>query len=311
MTLPSDSHHSCYKTFIYSLRPKFSFQSTMSSTLPASRVRKQPQAQPDSPGKLITSIKSLVRRRWQPSSSSRHSPPNNWPRNNHGSHARRNEPTEWDWDLPMRTPPPQYARRESYPQPSPSNTEWDWDLSMRTHPQQYARGESYPQPGPSNTEWDWDLPMRTPSKQFARRESYPQPSPSNISNQQHNYPRRGRRFQNTVISMADYLTLAQLENIWQQQDIRRNNPVITPPKLPPPPTRTTAEKRVLPRILQVAASPSSNSTSNTTQVPHQLLSNRDIHPALRPGPISRNGLRIDTNFSKLKSKPNKKAPVNG
>lgn len=225
----------------------------MPSSLPSSQARKQPQCQPDSSGKLLTSIKSLVRRPRQPSSSSSHVSPNDRPRASCGSHTRRNEPTEWDWDLPMRTPAPQYVRRESYPPPTPSN----------------------------------------------------------ISNQQYNNPRRGRRCQNTVISMADYLTLEQLENVWQQQDTRRNNPVPALPTFRPPPTRTSAEKRALPEILQVAASQSSKSTSNTTRVPHQPLSNRGIHPALRPGPFSRNGLRIDTSFAKPKSKSNKKAPVNG
>lgn len=226
----------------------------MPSIMPSSQAHKQPQCQPDSSGKLLTSIKSLVRRPWQPSSSSsRHLSPNDRPQTSCGSHTRRNEPTEWDWDLPMRTPTPQYVRRESYPPPSPGN----------------------------------------------------------ISNQQHNNTRRGRQCQNTVISMADYLTLAQLENIWQQQDTRRNNPVPAHPTLRPPPTRTSAEKRAVPRTLQVAASPSSNSTSNTSRVPHLPLSNRDIHPALRPGPFSRKGLRIDTSYSKPKSKPNKKAPVTG
>lgn len=222
-------------------------------SLPSAQAQKQPQYQPDSSGKLLTTIKSLVRRPWQPSSSSRHVSHNDRPRTSCGSHARRNEPIEWDWDLSMRTPTPQYVRRESYPPPSPSN----------------------------------------------------------ISNQQHNNPRRGRQCQNTVISMADYLTLAQLENIWQQQDTRRNNPAPAPPTLCPPPTRTSAERRALPRTLQVDASPNRNPTSNATQIPHQPLPNRHIHPALRPGPFSRTGLRIDTNFTKPKSKSHKKAPVKG
>ena len=212
-----------------------------------------PQCQPDSSGKLLTSIKSLVRRPWQPSSLSRHSSSDDRPRTSCGSHARRNEPMEWDWDQPMRTPPPQYIRRESYPLPSPSN----------------------------------------------------------IPSQLHNNPRRGRRCQNTVISMADYLTMAQLENIWQQQETRTNNPVTTPPTLRPPPTKTSAEKRALPRILQVATRPSGSSTSNSTHITYQPPSNRNIQAALRPGPFSRNGLRINTDFSKPKSRSNKKAPVTG
>lgn len=225
----------------------------MSYAFPSSQARKLPQCQPDSTGKLLTSIKSLVRRPWQPSSSSRHSSPDNRPRTSYGSHARRNGPTELDCDLPMRTTPPQYTRRESYPSPNPSNT----------------------------------------------------------PNQQHNNPRRGRRSQNTVVSMADYLTMAQLENVWQQQDTRRNNPVTAAPTFRPPPTRTSAEKRALPRTIQGSTRSSGSPTSNSTQTPHQPLSNRDCHATLRPGPFSPNGLRINTDFSKPKSKSNKKAPVTG
>lgn len=227
----------------------------MPNTLPSSRSHKHAQRRPDSSGKLLTSIISLVRRPWQPSVSSRLISPIDRPQTSCGSYARRNEPVEWDWDLPMRTPAPQYIRRESYPPPSPSN----------------------------------------------------------ISIQQHNNPRRGRQYQNTVTSMADYLTLAQLENIWQQQDTRRNNLVPALPTLRPPPTRTSAEKRALPSILQVAPSPCGNTTSSATKIRHQTLSNRDIHPALRPGPYSRTGLRIDTNLAKQKQKSssNKKAPVKG
>lgn len=253
--VPSNSLHNCYKisSFTLSATKHTSFQNTVPSSMPSFQARKQPQFQSDSSGKLLTSIKSLVRRPRQASSSSSHVLPNDRPRTSCSCHARRNEHTEWDWDLPMRTPTPQYVRRESYPPPSPSN----------------------------------------------------------ISNQQYNNPRRGRRSQNTVISMADYLTLEQLENVWQQQDMRSNNPVPAVPTLRPPPTRTSAEKRALPRILQVAASQSSNSTSVTTRVPHQSLSNRGIQPAPGPGPLSRGLLRIDTSFAKPSSKSNKKAPLNG
>lgn len=225
----------------------------MSYAFPSSQARKLPQCQPDSSGKLLTSIKSLVRRPWQPSSSSRHPSPDNRSRTSYGSHARINGSTELDWDLPMRTPPAQHVRRDSYPLPSPSNT----------------------------------------------------------PNQQHNNPRRGRRCQNTVISMADYLTMAQLENIWQQQDMRRDNPVTTPPTLLPSPTMKIAEKRALPKTLRVATRPSTSSTSNSTQILYQPPPNRNIHAALRAGPFSRNSLRINTDFSKPKSKSNKKAPVTG
>lgn len=249
----SNFRDKCYKIFVHSLQPNISSQNTMSYAFSSSQARKLPPCQPESSSKLLTSIKSLVRRPWQPSSSSRHLSPGNRPQTSCGSHARRNGPTEWDWDLAMRTTPPQYIRRESYPPPSPSN----------------------------------------------------------ISNQQHSNPRRGRRCQDTVISMADYLTMAQLENIWQQQDTRRNNPVTAPPALRPPPTRTSAEKGALPRILQVATRPSDSSTSNSTQLTHRPPSNRDIHSALRPGQFSRHGLKINTDFSKPKSKSNKKAPVTG
>lgn len=225
----------------------------MSYAFPSSQARKLPQGQRDSSGKLLTSIKSFVRRPWQPSSSSSHSSPDNRPRTSYGSHARRYEPTELDCDLPMKSPPPQYTRRESYPSTNPGNT----------------------------------------------------------PNQQHSNPRRGRRCQNTVVSMADYLTMAQLENIWQQQDTRRDSPVTIAPTLRPPPTRTSAEKRALPRTIQGATRSSGSPTSNSTQIPHQPLSNRDCHTTLRPGPPSRVGLRINTDFSKQRSKSNKKAPVTG
>lgn len=219
----------------------------MAHAFPTSQARKLPQCQRDSSGKLLTSIKSLVRRPWQPSSSSRHPSPDNRPRTTYGSHTRKLGPIESDYDLSMRTTPPPYTRRESYPSPNPSNT----------------------------------------------------------PNLQHSNPRRGRRCQNTVVSMADYLTMAQLENIWQQQDMRRDNPVTTAPTLRPSPTRSSAEQRALPRTIQVAARSSGSPTSNSTQT------DRDCHTTLRPGPVTRNGLRINTDFRKPKSKPNKKAPVTG
>lgn len=225
----------------------------MAHAFPTSQTRKLPQCQRDSSGKLLTSIKSLVRRPWQPSSSSRHSSPDNRPRTSYGSHTRKIGPKELDYDLPIRTTPPQYTRRESYPSPNPSNT----------------------------------------------------------PNQQQSNPRRGRRCQNTVVSMADYLTMAQLENVWQQQDMPRNNPVTTAPTLRPSPTRPSAAQRALPRTIQGATRSSDSPTSNSNQTPHQPLSDRDCPTTLRPGPISRNGLRINTDFSKPKSKPNKKAPVTG
>lgn len=225
----------------------------MAHAFPTSQARKLPQCQPDSSGKLLTSIKSLVRRPWQPSSSSRHSSPDNSPRTTYGKHTRKLGPTESDYDLSMRTTPPPYTRRGSYPSPNPSNT----------------------------------------------------------PNLQHSNPRRGRRCQNTVVSMADYLTMAQLENVWQQQDMRRNNHFTTAPIMCPSPKRPSAEQRALPRTIQGATRSRGCPTSNSTQTPHQPLSDRDCHTTLRPGPISRNGLRINTDFSKPKPKPNKIARVTG
>lgn len=222
----------------------------MSNAFPSSQAR---QGHRDSSGKLLTSIKSLVRRPWQLSSSSSHSSPDNRPRTSYGSHARRYEPTELDCDLPMRKTPPQYTRRESYPSLNPSNT----------------------------------------------------------TSQQDSNPRRGRRCQNTVVSMADYLTMAQLENIWQQQDTWGDSPLTTAPTLRPPPTRTSAEKRALPRTVQGSTRSSGSPTSNHSQTPHQSPSKRDCHTTSRPGPFSRNDMRINTDFAKPKSKSNKKAPVTG
>lgn len=229
----------------------------MAHAFPTSQARELPQCQRDSSGKLLSSIKSLVRRPWQTSSPSRHSSPDNRPRTSYGSHTRKIGPTELDYDLPIRTTTPQYTRRESYPPPYLSNT----------------------------------------------------------PNQQQSNPRRGRRCQNPVVSMADYLTMAQLENVWQQQDMPRNNPVTTAPTFRPSPMRPSAEQRALPRTSQGATRSSNSSTSTSIQTPHQPLSDRDCHHTLRPGPISRNRLRINTDFSKPKSKPkskpNKKASVTG
>lgn len=79
--------------------------------------------------------------------------------------------------------------------------------------------------------------------------------------------------------MADYLTLAQLENVWQQQDTCRADQAVATNDI------NSRAQRSLPRATQVAI----------PQPPP--LSSRDIHPALRPGPLFPEGLGANTNLN--------------
>lgn len=86
--------------------------------------------------------------------------------------------------------------------------------------------------------------------------------------------------------MADYLTLAQLENVWQQQDTRRANWAAETNN------DNTRSQRSLPRA---------DGTADTqAALQPLLLSSRDIHPALRPEPLFQKGLRVDTNLKPSK-----------
>ena len=208
----------------------------------SSQPYKHSQIQPEPSAGLLTSIKSLVRRPWQPSSSSFRRPSPSRPGTSAG-HDRSNA-LQWDWELQSHPTRQTVERRQTHPSPksNPSNNN---------------------NPRTSN---QWSHPARQ---------------------------RRGRRGQNTVDSMADYLTLAQLENVWQQQDTRRADRAAETNNNNP------RAQRSLPRADGAA------DTQAALQPP--LLSSRDIHPALRPGPLFQKGLRVDTNL-----KPSKHAnPLRG
>lgn len=201
----------------------------MSSSQPSKRSQNQPEPS----ARLLTSIKSLVRCPWQPSSSSSRRPSPSRAGASAG-HDRSNA-LEWDWDL--------------QPNPTRQNVE-----RRQTHPSPKSN------PGSNNN-------LRTNNQR----------SPPA-------HQRRGRCGQQTVVSMADYLTLEQLENVWQQQDTRRANQAAAMNNDNP------RAQRSMPRVGDAA----------DTQAALPPL-RRDIHPALRPGPSSQKGLRVDTNLKLSKN----------
>lgn len=81
--------------------------------------------------------------------------------------------------------------------------------------------------------------------------------------------------------MADYLTLEQLENVWQQQDTRRTN-------------QAAAMNNDAPRAQR--SLPRAGDAADTQAALPPLLSSSDIHPTLRPGPSSQKRLRVDTSL---------------
>lgn len=91
--------------------------------------------------------------------------------------------------------------------------------------------------------------------------------------------------------MADYLTLAQLENVWQQQDTRRANQAAA----------TNYDNPRAQRSLPRADGAADTQAAPLPPPPPPLLSSRDIHPALRPGPLFQKGLRVDTNLKPTKN----------
>lgn len=184
----------------------------MSSSQPCKRSQNQPEPS----ACLLTSIKSLVRRPWQPSSSS--------------------------------------SRR-----PSPSRA-----------------GASAGHDRSNALEWDRDLQPNPTRQNVERRQIHPSPksNPGKSNNPRSNNQRsppahqcRGRCGPKTVVSMADYLTMEQLENFWQQQDTRRTNQAAAMNNDDP------RAQRSLPRAGEAA---------DTHAALPPLLSSRDIHPALRP-----------------------------
>lgn len=130
------------------------------------------QNQPEPSASLLTSIKSLVRCPWQPSSSSSRRQSPSRPGTSAG-HDRSNA-LEWDWGLQSSPTRQNVERRQTHP--SPKSNRGNNNNSRTTN-------------------------QRSPSA----------------------HQRRGRRGQDLVDSMADYLTLAQLESVWQQQDTRSAN----------------------------------------------------------------------------------------
>lgn len=83
--------------------------------------------------------------------------------------------------------------------------------------------------------------------------------------------------------MADYLTLDQLENVWQQQDTRRADQAAATNDV------NSRAQNALPRAGGAA-------DTQAPLPPPPPLSSRDIHPALRPGPSFPEGLRVNTNL---------------
>lgn len=185
----------------------------MSSSQPCKRSQNQPEPS----ACLLTSIKSLVRRPWQPSSS---------------SSSRRPSPSRVGASVG-------HDRSDAL--------ESDWRLQLNPTRQNVERGQTHPSPksSPGNSNYPRNNDQRSPP---ARQ-------------------RRGRCGQKTVVSMADYLTLEQLENVWQQQDKRRTNQAAAmnndDPRAP----------RSLPRA---------GDAVDTQAALPPLLPGRDIHPALRP-----------------------------
>lgn len=198
----------------------------MSSSQPCKRSQNQPEPS----ASLLTSIKSLVRRPWQPSSSSSRRPS---PSRAGASAGRdRSNALEWDWDL--------------QPNPTRHNVE-----RRQTHPS--------PESNPGNNNNPRTNNQRSPPA----------------------HQRRGRCGQKTVVSMADYLTLEQLENVWQQQDTRRTN-------------QAAAMNNDAPRAQR--SLPRAGDAADTQAALPPLLSSSDTHPALRPGPSSQKRLRVDTSL---------------
>lgn len=205
----------------------------MSSSQPC----KHSQHHPEPPVRLLTSIKSLVRRPWQPSSSSSRRPSHSRPRTSAG-HVRPKSP-EGDWDMQSNPTHQTMERRQSHPSPNSNSGN---DNISRTTNQQYPP----------------------------------------------THRRRGRRGQNEVNSMADYLTLAQLENVWQQQDTRRaDQAAITT-------NDNSRAQRALPR-----AGSAADKQAALLQPPR--LASHNIHPALRPTPLFPEGSRVDTNVKPSKN----------
>lgn len=201
----------------------------------SSQPCKRPQNQPEPSACLLTSIKSFVRRPWQPSSSS----------------SRR----------------PWLSRAGASAGHDRSNTlEWDWDLQPKPTRQNIERSQTHPSPkfNPGNNKVPPTNHQRSPLA----------------------HQRRGRCGQKKLVSMADYLTLEQLENVWQQQDTHRAN-------------QTAAMNNDNPRA-QTSLSRAGDAADTKAALPPPL-SSRDIHPALRPGPRSQKGLRWDTNLKLSKN----------
>lgn len=93
--------------------------------------------------------------------------------------------------------------------------------------------------------------------------------------------------------MADYLTLAQLENVWQQQDRRRADQAAATTTNS---VNSRAQRALPPR--GAGGAPADTPAAAALQPPPFF--SRDIHPTLRPGPSYPEGLRMNTN-----SKPSK------
>lgn len=93
--------------------------------------------------------------------------------------------------------------------------------------------------------------------------------------------------------MADYLTLAQLENVWQQQDRRRADQAAATTTNG---VNSRAQRALPPR--GAGGAPADTQAAAALQPPPFL--GRDIHPTPRPGLSCPEGLRMNTN-----SKPSK------
>lgn len=178
---------------------------------------------------FLTSIKSLVRRPWQASSSSgRRTSPS---RSRTSAGHNRSKSPELDWGLQSN---PTVERRQTHPSPkSNGNNNHSRTLNQQCLPSQRRRGRHHEQ--------------------------------------------------KEVNSMADYLTLAQLENVWQQQDTCRADQAVATNDI------NSRAQRSLPRATQVAI-------PQPPLFPPPPLSSRDIHPALRPGPLFPEGLGANTNL---------------
>ena len=157
---------------------------------------------------------------------------------------------------------------------------WQPSFSSSRRPSLSRAGDSAGHDRSNALEWDWDLQPNPARQNVERCQTHPSPKsnpgnnkipPTNHQRSPLAHQRRGRCGQKKIVSMADYLTLEQLENVWQQQDTRRAN-------------QAAAMNNENPRAQTSSRAGDAADTQAALPPP---LSSRDIHPAMRPGPPSR------------------------